>query len=474
MRNPYAGVGQVALGDRYIHRPVVDELAELATQEWRPANVQVLGGHRTGKSTIARAVERRFQAEALPVLSFVAGQYQSLNDLLWSVAEKLFRCLGEDSQGGDLRDALEAAGELTVSADRPVLLVIDELDALVDRTCEQWEFMVLRSLVTENSRIGLFTVSRRTVRSIEVMSSSGSTLDGSMAIRKIVGNFALCEAEEMIDRSSLRSDSERAKILSYSGAHPFLLELLLYEFVDATRRGEPLAVDAACRVVAPKYGDYWKRTIKILELDAPGSVDLLAQIESGIPLPVTAAAGGDAVNDDLVFLKDMGLVEADDLGYRISGRGLSVHLRSMFRTETFTGAWLTLERLLRKLIRDRLGGSLSDAAVVAQTGLSVDGAAAIVRRWQRDRYRYHTDTDEYDYLTTGEMFNIFKTVFPDVVRHIGTKQWRRATTVLGPARNDAAHARHLSPEQCQEALAFCRVLADAVKDRTRIDGHTAV
>lgn len=257
MRNPYAGVGQIAFGPRFVRRPEPVEFLHSVWNGSRPGNASVTGNYRVGKSSIARnaAVEHSVSFPEHLVVVTSAGRVDGAISLLRVIGRRIYHLLQTTKQPAALQDSckkcLTAAMEfedwfgvseavadlfrLLCEAGLGVLIVVDEFDR-VGPWFERAGFQFLRDLASEPEfSVGLTTVSRRSVYDIEVAGFGGSILGGVLSHVYNVGLLESTEGADLVGRG-LSVSKEFASYVEelewYAGLHPFLLDLACYWYVE--------------------------------------------------------------------------------------------------------------------------------------------------------------------------------------------------------------------------------------------------
>lgn len=183
--------------------------------------------------------------------------------------------------------------------------MLDEFDRATTTFTRLAEFQLLRSLASDPMfSLGLITISRRDIESIEHDAAGGSILGGVVATRRYVGMFNDEEADLMLARAAVIGiglASVREEIIARTGLHPFLLELLCHRLVDLHQIAGELDVRAAYDQEAPTFARQFAQLWQNIDADSKGrATELLTRLAIGRPL--------DCESPELSQLKQMGVV----------------------------------------------------------------------------------------------------------------------------------------------------------------------
>ena len=302
--NPYAGVGIVAVGDHFVPRPGPGARVARTWREpgARPANLSVLGHHRTGKSSLVHWAAAQCARPDLRTVFIDVGTLDSGDALLRAMVRETLRWPG-------LPAALVVIGESALTAGtwdylhqtvtdffaalrgdgRCVMIVLDEFDR-ASQVCRRLaEFQLLRSLASEEAySVGLITISRRRVKDIEIDAAGGSILDGVLALRQPVGMFVPAEGDAMLGLASVLGVDllpVRDQVNDLAGLHPYLLELLCFGIVEHFQDSGEVDVDWAYEEASGTFLDYFDRLAAVIESDlGDKGLALLRELASGAPL----------------------------------------------------------------------------------------------------------------------------------------------------------------------------------------------
>ncbi|WP_247686392.1 ATP-binding protein [Micromonospora sp. C31] len=370
--NPYVGVGQVARDERFVGRT---DLLRLIRESWsaaRPANLSLQGNHRMGKTSLARRAQNLFATGSrdLVVVYLSVGTYESGSDVIRAMTrgarQEILLALADDlpkwvaelhdielsvhdsTEWLDLKEGVETFFGVLHREGIRVAAILDEFDK-AEESFQRVEFQLLRDLVSENYSVGMATLSRRSIKSIELAAVAHSTLDGVMGVRRSVGPFTEAELDELLARATaigVPLDRLRAEIQRLCGNHPYLVELLCRELVETHRLGE-LDLTAAWEQVEAQFTDQFARSIGNLDADTGerGS-DLLYQVLTRTHLTIE--------RHDLLRLRRLGLIRSDGTAVSLFSVEFARHVRREALDGSIRGWWIDRDAALRAQVRQVL------------------------------------------------------------------------------------------------------------------------
>jgi Putative DNA-binding domain len=326
--NPYRHVGQVAEGDRFIERTdLVRQVLATWREPGRPSNLRVGGHHRTGKTSLvlhALGTSPAPRADLVSVRLNVGSQDSGL-DLFRSMTRRVLEALAEQDRPVSIPDGLVAINAAVQGATtwydlvepvraffielrrakRYVLAVLDEFDRAAITFTRLAEFQLLRDLASDSLfPVGLITISRRPIESIEMDTAGGSILGGVVTTACYVGMFTDEEADLMLARAAavgVGLASVRDQLVDRTGLHPFLLELLCSQTVEFYHATGRLDVVAAYDLVAPSFETQFAQMLRNIDDDSHGRGSAFLQ-------KIAAGAASEGSSLDVSRLELMGVV----------------------------------------------------------------------------------------------------------------------------------------------------------------------
>ena len=343
--NPYRQVGRVAAGERFIGRRDLVRLVQAAWQEpGRPSNVRVLGHHRTGKTSLVLYAMHTSPVDRADLVSVTlnVGSQDCGSDLFRSMTRRVLEGLNEwdgpDRHADlaaidhavqasvawyDLREAVRAFFKAARRAERFVLVVLDEFDRASTAFTRLAEFQLLRDLASDPQfSLGLITISRRPIESIEMDAAGGSILGGVVTMTRYVGMFTDAEADLLLARAAAAGvglAAVRDQIVERAGLHPFLLELLCNRIVETCQETGRLDVSAAYDLEAPTFEQQFAQLLGNIDADSGGrGLTLLRRVAAG--------TGSEPPSLDLNRLCLMGVVSRGPGGLALFSAELARHV----------------------------------------------------------------------------------------------------------------------------------------------------
>ena len=233
---------------------------------------------------------------------------------------------------------------------RRIIFILDEFDharyLFKDNTAG---FQGLRELSYRPEwRVAFITTSRRTIRDIELQTQAISTFDGIFH-KHYLGMFNDSGLQEYFNRLSSAGfpveAHTKSQIDSYCGGHPFLLETLGYEIVEALREQQHIDVDDIAQRIRSSFLDQYDRMTELLRED--GTLKKLLQILFG---PVV-----DAQQTDVDELLRYGLIKASKQNIYVAySTHFQTYLKLIDRQTELWPRWREAELALRQLITAKM------------------------------------------------------------------------------------------------------------------------
>lgn len=334
--NPYRRAGSVVEGELFIGR---ERLLRTVESAWRgpgtPTNLRVIGHHRTGKTSLVRRALTtlpRTRPDLIQVWIDVSRQESGM-DVFRSVTKAVLaelRKAGPAAADGllgtllpintavqlsaewhDLEASVTAFFAAMYDAGRHVLLVLDEFDRAEGVFQRLAEFQLLRAIVSDTGcTVGLITISRRDIESIETDAAGGSILGGVVVNKVWVGMFDDTETDLMLARAAplgIGLAAARPEIVEYTGSHPFLLDVLCRSLVEVHLATGKLDFGLAYEQVEEIFVDQFGRLLRNVRTDIGRGTALLRQI-------ATSAGAVNGYSLDVSRLRRMGVVRSDAAG----------------------------------------------------------------------------------------------------------------------------------------------------------------
>jgi hypothetical protein len=320
-QNPYHGAGQPATGDRFVGRAdLVRQLRDTWPPGKRPANVEVLGPHRIGKTSLVKRAMAQAKDETLCFVELTVGTGPGddlFTDMVQQVVQRGPARIVKNRAVARAANQVTGAPhwnavvtpvrdffELVSGTGLRVVLVLDSFDN-ARHTLDKHHYMTLKQLC---SSVGVVTLSRRPVVEIEGR-ALGSEFFLMFNLDHRVGLFDDAEVDLMLARAEplgIDLRSVRGQLVDRAGHHPYLLELLCYRIIGDHLDGKELNVETAFQASRTKFFDQFGSVIKLLrERVNTDPVVLLQQVAAG------------KATDYTPILEDIGLLRPRGNGSRL-------------------------------------------------------------------------------------------------------------------------------------------------------------
>lgn len=371
--NPFADYGSIVQGKRFIgRRTSLQVLENRVIRPSEPGNLAIIGDHKIGKSSLVykAIIERKDELIArgfLPIWVNLATYDQSpvffrslvtrccdeLQDLEWltsPIEQAAKRALDDEMSWGEGYSRIQRFFEKVRQYQKRIIFILDEFDharfLFKDNTAG---FQGLRELSYRPEwRVTFVTTSRRTIRDIELQTQAISTFDGIFH-KHYLGMFDDSALKEYFARLSLAGFPSEARIKSqidsYCGGHPYLLETLGYEIVEALREQQHIDVDHIAQRIRGSFLDQYDRMTELLSED--GTLNKLLQILFG---PVV-----DVQQTDVDELLRYGLIKASNRDIYVAySTHFQTYLKLIERQTELWPSWREAELALRQLITAKM------------------------------------------------------------------------------------------------------------------------
>jgi len=372
--NPFSDYGSIVHGERFIGRH--DSLRVVENRVIRPkepGNLAIVGDYRIGKSSLAyqAIIESRDELIArrqLPIWvnlgtydqaasffrSLVTRSYDELDELQLltdSIIHAAKRALEDELSWTEGYGRIQRYFERIRQAGIRILFILDEFDHA--RHLFKGDisgFQGLRELSYRPEwRINFVTISRRSLRDIELQTKSISTFD-LIFYNHYLGMFDETDMQEYFARLSsvgIEVTLElKERVYYYCGRHPFLLEMLGYELVEQFREFGVVDVDQSARRIEQSLMDHYQHVVSILSEDS--SLKKLLQILFG---PVI-----DVNQTDIEEFQRYGIIKPSiEKGtYTAFSSHFQTYLRLIERQVDLWPLWRETEVALRSTITSRM------------------------------------------------------------------------------------------------------------------------
>jgi len=340
-----------------------------------------------------------------------------------------------------------------------VLFILDEFDhARVLFKGDISGFQGLRELSYRPEwRVTFVTTSRRTIREIEEQTQAISTFDGIFH-KHYLAMFNETDVEKYFLRLTSVGLSlnleDKERILFYSGAHPYLLEMLGYEIVELFRQTQQVKIDESAKCIEASLLDQYDRLVELLQED--GQLKKLLQILFG---PII-----DVKQTDIDEFLRYGLIKLHEDKYIAFSKHAQAYLKLIERSVDLWPVWRKTEMALRQMITAKMIelygeewiGKLEKARPNLTSMLDICRAN---QQKEQKTFGSRASQNLIDFAYPSDLFsivfaewNLFKAVFGKDKGY-----WGQRSELLTRIRNPLAHSRDsvINDYERQIAEGYC-------------------
>ncbi len=372
--NPFSDYGNIVHGKRFIGRhESLRAVENRVTRPKEPGNLAILGDYRIGKSSLVyqAIMERRdelISRRQLPVWinlgtydqavsffrSLVTLSYDELDELgllTDRIVHAAKRVLEDKLSWNEGYGRIQRYFEKVRQNNIQILFILDEFDHA--RHLFKGDisgFQGLRELSYRPEwRINFVTISRRSLRDIELQTKAISTFD-LIFLKHHLSMFNETDVQEYFARLSSVgvevTQELKERVSFYCGSHPFLLEMLGYELVEQFREYGVVDVDQSAQRIEQSMADHYQHMVSILREDS--SLKKLLQILFG---PVI-----DVNQTDVEEFQRYGIIRPsiEEDAYVAFSPHFQTYLRLVERQVDLWPLWRETEMALRSVITSRM------------------------------------------------------------------------------------------------------------------------
>ncbi|MEA3357058.1 MAG: Swt1 family HEPN domain-containing protein [Patescibacteria group bacterium] len=489
--NPFANYGNIVWGDRFIGRK--DDMRVVENRIIRPkepGNLAIIGEYRIGKSSLIykALMERKDELTAqnlLPIWinlgiyeqvshffrSLVIRCVDEMKDLNW-ITKNILRSadlvLDEEQSWSEEYFRIQRFFEKVRQAGYRVLFIFDEFDHA--RHLFKGDisgFQKLRELSYRPEwQVTYVSISRRSIREIELQTRASSTLDG-IFLKHYLEMFNNDDVQEYFRKLSstglVISSDDKNQIAFYCDGHPYLLEMLGYEIVEIFREEQKVDVDETMRRIEQSFVDHYDHVVELLRED--GSFNKLLQILFG---PVV-----DAKRTDVDKFLKYGLIKAGSQGVCV---GFSEHFHNFLnmvqRDVDLWPIWSDAEKMLRHLITNTMLSHYGDLWIAklekAHPKLKVIfDRCREAQKKEEKAFGSRAADNLIDFTYPQDLFaiifaewNIFNSIFGKDKNY-----WDQRNQLLAKIRNPLAHNRDDALDEYERQIAegYCKEILSLAK-----------
>lgn len=489
--NPFADYGGIVRGERFIGRH--DSLKVVENRIIRPkepGNLAIIGDYRIGKSSLVyqAVMERKKELIARNIFPIW------INLGTFDQAPFFFRSLVTSSrdeleEAGCLTDAITQAAQRALQdelswtegyvriqryfekirqAGIQILFILDEFDHA--RHLFKGDisgFQGLRELSYRPEwRINFVTISRRSLRDIELQTKAISTFD-LIFYKYYLGMFNNEDMEEYFARITsvgieLTSDLKE-RIRFYCGNHPYLLEMLGYEIVEQFRETGIADVDQAAHRIEQSLTDHYQHMISILSED--NSLKKLLQILFGPVVDVKQTDIEEFQRYGFIYLSETGTFSAFSAHFQ-------AYLQLVERETDLWPLWRETEVALRNVVTlkmlERYGEHWIDSLSRAKASLkAIFDRCREAQQKEVKNFGSRASQNLLDFTYPRDLFDIIFAEW-DVFRPIFGKDknyWDQRAQMLAKIRTPLAHNRDQTLYEYEKQIAkgYCEEILEILR-----------
>jgi len=497
IENPFADYGNIVTGDRFIGRK--DSLRVIANRVTRPqesGNLAIIGDPRIGKSSLAykAVIESKpvlISKRLLPIWinlatydqppiffkSLITRCVDELEDLNWmteTIQRAANHALQDEVSWSEGYTRIQRFFERIRQSNIRILFILDEFDhARFLFKGDISGFQGLRELSYRPEwRVTFITISRRTIREIELQSQAISTLDGIFH-KHYLAMFNDEDFQAFAERLSSVGLSVTSEIIDeiefYCGKHPYLLEMLGYEIVEVFCEQQQVNVNAAFQKNERSFVNHYDSIVHLLQED--GNFGKLLQILFGPVIDVKQTDVDEFLRYGFIRLSKQGTYTA-----------FSEHFHSFLslieREADLWSVWRDTEKNLRVLLtstlQDKYGSDWFDQLEKSHPSLCMDKQSGknLFQKCRESQereiktWRDRASQNPLDFTYPQDLFaivlkewQIFQPIFGKDKTY-----WDQRSQVISKVRNPLAHNRDdvISDYERQIAEGYCKEILQRI------------
>ncbi len=490
--NPFSDYGNIIHGKRFIGRhESLRAVENRVIRPKEPGNLAILGDYRIGKSSLVyqAIMERRdelISRRQLPVWinlgtydqaasffrSLVTLSYDELDELgllTDRIVHAAKRALEDKLSWNEGYGRIQRYFEKVRQNNIQILFILDEFDHA--RHLFKGDisgFQGLRELSYRPEwRINFLTISRRSLRDIELQTKAISTFD-LIFLKYHLSMFNETDMQEYFARLSSVgvevTQELKERVSFYCGSHPFLLEMLGYELVEQFREYGVVDVDQSAQRIEQSMTDHYQHVVSILREDS--SLKKLLQILFG---PVI-----DVNQTDVEEFQRYGIIRPsiEDDAYVAFSPHFQTYLRLVERQVDLWPLWRETEVALRSVITSRMteyyGERWIENIIRSKPNLrSVFEKCQQAQQKEKEAFGNRASQNLLDFTYPKDLFTI---IFADwsVFSSIFGKDknyWDQRAQLLSKIRNPLAHNRDRSlyEHERQIAKGYCKEILELLR-----------
>ena len=315
-------------------------------------------------------------------------------------------------------------------------------------------------------RINFVTISRRSLRDIELQTKAISTFD-LIFYKYYLGMFNNEDMEEYFTRITavgieLTSDLKE-RIRFYCGNHPYLLEMLGYEIVEQFRETGIADADQAAHRIEQSLTDHYQHMISILSED--NSLKKLLQILFGPVVDVKQTDIEEFQRYGLIYLSETGTFSAFSAHFQ-------AYLQLVERETDLWPLWRETEVALRNVVTlkmlERYGEHWIDTLSKAKASLkAIFDRCREAQQKEVKNFGSRASQNLLDFTYPRDLFDIIFAEW-DMFRPIFGKDknyWNQRAQMLAKIRTPLAHNRDQTLYEYEKQIAkgYCEEILEILR-----------
>ncbi len=489
--NPFSDYGSIVHGERFIGRHESLRVIEgRVIRPKEPGNLAIVGDYRIGKSSLVyqAVMERRDELIArrqLPIWinlgtynqaasffrSLVTNSFDELNELGLLTDPIIYaakRALEDKLSWTEGYGLIQRYFEKIRKAGICVLFILDEFDhARYLFKGDISGFQGLRELSYRPEwRINFVTISRRSLRDIELQTKAISTFD-LIFYKYYLGMFGEADMQEYFARLSsvgMETTPElKERVGFYCGRHPYLLEMLGYEIVEQFRESGIIDVNQSAHRIEQTMTDHYQHMVSILSED--NSLKKLLQILFG---PVI-----DVNQTDVEEFQRYGTIQTSTEGtYVAFSAHFHAYLQLIERQIDLWPLWRETEVALRTIVTSKMheqyGEKWIEKLITAKPNLkSIFEKCREAQQKEQKAFGSRASQNLLDFTYPQDLFAIIFAEWSAFSPIFGKDKnyWDQRAQLLAKIRNPLAHNRDQALYEHERRIAkgYCEEILETLR-----------
>lgn len=490
--NPFSDYGGIVHGKRFIGRSEgLKAIENRVIRPTQPGNLAIIGDYRIGKSSLAyqAVMERRnelIKRRILPIWinlgtydhaasffrSLVTLSFDELYDLggqTEPIINAYNHVLEDEMSWTEGYNRIQRYFEKIRQFGFQILFVLDEFDhARILFNGDISGFQGLRELSYRPEwRVNFVTISRRSLRDIELQTKAISTFD-LIFHKYYLEMFNENDIQEYFAKLSSVgieiSENLQQRIHFYCGKHPYLLEMLGFEIIEQYRESGTFDIDQCAHNMGQSFVDHYQHMVDIMKED--GSLRKLIQILFG---PII-----DVQQTDVEEFQRYGIIHISQEGsYVAFSPHFHTYLRLLERRIDLWPMWRETEVALRSIITTKMIELYGENWVekISKSRPNLKSLFDKCKEAQKKEIAAFGNRASQNLLDFTYPQDLFKVIFTEwnIFSPIFGKDktyWDQRAQLLSKIRNPLAHNRDQSLYEHEKQIAkgYCEEIIETLKE----------